>query len=254
MKDNRRAQMLLLDWGNTRLKWGELAEGDMRPGGAVAHEDNVRAALGEISVSPDAVWIGSVGGASLDKALRQAIVERWPEASVHFARTEARAHGVVCAYDDPSAMGVDRWLAMIAARSLVDGAFTVLDAGSAVTLDAVDTDGQHLGGLIVPGAGMARRLLRERTGRVRVSGESQRTWWADNTRDAVDSGVRLAAVALAERFHEQTARRLRREPTMVLTGGDAPAMMDLLSVPCDHVPELVLQGLAIVADAMVPAR
>lgn len=239
---------LLLDWGNTRLKWGEAHEGGVRPGGAAAHENDPRTVLEEIQASPDEIWVASVANESMERALRDACVMRWPQAALHFARTRAHAHGITCAYPDPATLGVDRWLAMIAARHMVDGPVTVMDAGSAVTLDAVDADGIHLGGLILPGAGMARRLLRERTGRVSVDdAQAGSAWWADNSRDAVNSGARLAAVALAERFHEKTAARLGRDATLVLTGGDAAAIMALLSVPCDHAPALVLQGLAVVA-------
>lgn len=245
--------MLLLDWGNTRLKWAGVKEGQVAPGGAVAHENRPQQALAEIRATPEAVWVASVANEAIERALREACAERWPEAPVHFARTRPHGNRVTCAYRDPAALGVDRWLAMVAARRLVDGPLTVMDAGSAVTLDAVDDDGTHFGGLILPGVGLARRLLREHTGRVNAGDGTQPAWWADNTADAVANGARLAAVALAERFHRRTAERAGAEATLVLTGGDAPAMMQLLAVPCDHEPALVLQGLAVVAESGVPA-
>lgn len=242
---------LLLDLGNTRLKWALSDEGGLSAGGSVPHDGDPVLAVDALAreVEPPAqVWIASVADEGTEGRLADAVTALWPGARCHFPRTTRAALGVTCAYPEPDRMGVDRWLALLGGRRLVEGAFCVLDAGSAVTLDAVDAGGAHLGGLILPGLGMARRWLSEHTGRVRVSGESRRTWWADNTRDAVDGGAFWAVISLAESFCRRTAERLAETPQLLLTGGDAPAIMDAMSITGHYEPDLVLRGLALIAE------
>jgi len=242
---------LLLDLGNTRLKWALSEEGALGAGGSVPHDGDPAGALKRLAgelVTPMSVWLASVADADTESRLAEAAAELWPGAACHFPRTTREAHGVICAYPEPERMGVDRWLALLGARLHMRASFCVMDAGSAVTLDAVDAQGRHLGGLILPGLGMARRWMSEHTGRVRVNGRSRKTWWADNTRDAVDGGSFWAAVTLAEAFHRRTSERLGETPALLLTGGDAPAIMDAMSIKGHHEPDLVLRGLALVAD------
>ncbi len=145
-------------------------------------------------------------------------------------------------------MGVDRWLALLAAREITREPVCVVDAGSAVTLDALDELGRHLGGLILPGMAMARRMIHERTARVRVDEAFTPAWWADNTSDALNNGTHWAIVSLIERFVAESGRRLAADCRLLLTGGDAPAIMDSLSLHGQYEPHLVLQGLGLVAE------
>lgn len=238
---------LLLDIGNTRIKWGALDGGALAATGELRGESPFEALARELE-TPAAIWVASVRDDAFEAGLAAAIKACWPETPVHWPRTRAEGYGVACAYPEPETMGVDRWLALLAARRITGEPVCVVDAGSAVTLDALDPLGRHLGGLILPGLGMARRLMHERTARVRVAEDYRPRWWTDNTSDALNSGTHWAVVCLLERFRAETEQRLAARCGLVLTGGDAPAIMASLAEPGRHEPHLVLKGLAVMAE------
>lgn len=238
---------ILLDAGNTRIKWAVLDDGRLAETGELKGD----APFKELAVghdAPEAVWLASVRDDAFNAGLADSAESAWPEVPIHVARTRSEAHGVVCAYPEPAQMGVDRWLALLAARDMSRDPVCVVDAGSAVTLDALDELGRHLGGLIVPGMAMARQMMHERTARVRVEDSFRPAWWADNTSDALNCGTHLAIVSVIGRFVQATERRLAAACRLLLTGGDAPAIMASLDGRGRHEPDLVLKGLALVAE------
>ncbi len=244
---------LLLDLGNTRLKWA-LQE---RPGatwaahGAVAWDEDVAGALA-------AQWAGrslprSVYAASvLDPQREQAVAASVSAAgggAVQWVRTPAQACGVRNAYPEPERLGVDRFLAMVAARADGLGACVLVGVGTALTLDAMDAEGRHLGGLIAPGAPLMQQALVHGTARLRVERAGAVGERADNTADAVHSGCWLAVVALVERFVATLARELGVTPAVRLGGGDAEQLAALLGQPAQCVHDSVLRGLSVWAQA-----
>lgn len=238
---------LLLDAGNTRIKWAALDEGRLADTGELRGDapfGELAAAVGE----PEAIWLASVRDDAFNAGLTDSVAAAWPGVPLHAAATRAREHGVTCAYEDPGQMGVDRWLALLAARQITAEPVCVVDAGSAVTLDAMDELGRHLGGLIMPGMAMARQMIHDRTARVRVAESFRHSWWADNTSDALNNGAYWAIVSLVQRFLRETDRRLGTECHLLLTGGDAAAIMEAIDGRAWHEPQLVLQGLALVAE------
>lgn len=238
---------LLLDAGNTRIKWGALDEGVLQATGELRGPEAFRSLASDLA-GPEAIWVASVRDDAFNSALEDTLQQQWPGADVHWPVTTAQAHGVQCAYPEPATMGVDRWLALLGARQMTQDPVCVVDAGSAVTLDALDPLGRHLGGLILPGMAMARSMMHERTARVRTNDGFQPRWWTDNTSDAVNCGAYWAIVCLVERFRSQTEERLAAECELVLTGGDAAAIMESLARPASHDPHLVLKGLALMAE------
>lgn len=238
---------ILLDAGNSRIKWAVLEAGRLTETGEL-QGDAPFEALAERGEAPEEVWLASVRDDAFNAGLSDSVARAWPEVPLKVARTRSESHGVVCAYPEPAQMGVDRWLALLAARDIGPEPTCVVDAGSAVTLDALDELGRHLGGLILPGMSMARRMIHERTARVRVEESFRPGWWADNTSDALNSGTHWAIVSLIDRFVQATERRLSADCRLLLTGGDAPAIMGSLNGRGRHEPHLVLQGLALVAE------
>lgn len=236
---------LLIDLGNSRLKWALADQGALHVGPAVAHTET-----GFGNLEP--IWQAAAGAErallsstalSLTDALRQAIRERLGCPSEVFSSPK-EALGVRSAYDQPGTLGSDRFLAMAAARTHCAGAFLLCDAGTAVTLDLVDEGGQHLGGLIVPGPLLMRQALHRGTDGVRAGDAARLRDFARNTDDAVWSGACLAAVALIEHSHRKALLGIGDEVELLLSGGTMAALVQHLAIPHRTLPDLVLQGLA----------
>jgi type III pantothenate kinase len=164
-------------------------------------------------------------------------------------RTPASACGVQNAYAEPGRLGVDRFLAMVAAHTAGAGPCVLAGIGTALTLDALTADGLHLGGLIAPGPQLMQQALLGATVRVRPERPGVVLDVADNTADAVASGCWQSAAALIERFTARISPQLGGAPRLLLDGGDAPAIMPLLGVSAQLATDSVLRGLAAWAAA-----
>jgi len=242
---------LLLDLGNTRLKWA-MQEGDDRlASGAVAWGDGMIATLQAAwQTRPD---VRRVLGASVVAASREAdvgalIVETFG-VTPEWLQTPAEACGVRNAYPEPARLGIDRFLGLVAAQSAGCSPCVRVGVGTALTLDALAADGRHLGGLIAPGPQLMQQSLLDATARIRSAQAGKLLELADNTADAVVSGCWQAAAALIERFTRRMAAPLGRSPRLLLDGGDAEALLPLLDVPAESFGDSVLHGLQIWADA-----
>lgn len=243
---------LLLDIGNSRLKWGVydgvaiLETGDIPRRDVAARGLSVLTA--RLPLDVDAVWASNVAGAGFAARLK-AIIQVHCGQDVHFARVEKHAYGLTNSYAQPRRMGVDRWVAMVGAWTEAQTACLVVDAGTAVTIDAVDADGQHLGGQILPGVTLMAKALHAATSDIplvdahRDSEAGREHMFGDSTAAAVRLGSANAVVGAVER----AARSMRGQdaaPRIVLTGGDASRILRLLDEPAQHRPHLVLAGLA----------
>ena len=240
---------LLLDLGNTRLKW-TLAEGARLHGTVMAlpwDTPDFAARLCTLlaAVPPvDAVWLAAVAAPE-----REALVRELLGVDVRGARADAEVCGVRLAYREPARMGIDRVLGLVAARAAGHAPCVLAGIGTALTLDALAADGRHLGGLIVAAPQLMQRALRDAAGRVQsASDEGRVCWFADNTEDALAAGAWLAAAALVDRFHEQAAHRLGVAPVLLLSGGAAPRLRALLRTAAQPLPDAVLRGLALYAE------
>lgn len=163
-----------------------------------------------------------------------------------FAQSTRSAAGVRNGYASPERLGVDRWLAILAAYDSLRGAVCVLDFGSAMTADFVDAGGGHRGGIIAPGLAMMQRSLQAGTDRVRFDRIEATARLAPgiDTASAVGGGVLAAVSGFAERAR-RVAQAIAPETGMVLTGGDAGTVAPLLGFPASLRPALVLDGLAL---------
>ena len=156
---------LLVDVGNTRIKWATLEHGRLVNRGSAVHRDAVDAALAAFGAAlppQPRVIAANVAGEAIANGLAALVAAR-PGASLELVATSAERFGVRCAYSDPSRLGVDRWVAVLAAHHAARAAACVINAGTAVTFDAVDAGGAHLGGLIMPGAGLFAAALDRNT-------------------------------------------------------------------------------------------
>lgn len=239
---------LLIDAGNSRLKWAWW-DGEMLQGvSAVANAGTDFSALWKNGQKADSVWIASVTSAAANAALAATVRNRFGVDPV-FAVTRAQACGVRIAYAQPENLGVDRFLGLIAAHAQTPGTVVIAGCGTALTLDALAGDGVHLGGLIAAGPQLAQDALRGGTARLAAVPAGRVVEIADNSADAIESGTWLSAAALIGRFLAQAARRMGGVPALILTGGGAARLSPWVDAPHRIDAELVLLGLARLADA-----
>ena len=158
--------MLVVDIGNTRIKWACVSERGLVDPGEAVHGRVPGAALESLAEAAparlDRVVAVNVAGEVFVSTFTEFVQRRW-NLDPEFVTTEHEGHGVRCAYADPSRMGSDRWVALIAGFRLAGGAACVIDAGTAVTLDVVDASGRHLGGLILAGPRVIATALDRQT-------------------------------------------------------------------------------------------
>lgn len=247
--------ILLVDIGNSRVKWATLADGVVGSQRAAEFadwsvDDWHRELFADLRVTR--VVAATVAGEASASMLRKA-AQRTPGRTVSFVASSREAVGVRNAYPDPALLGVDRWLVVIAGHHLTRAACCIVDVGTAATIDAVTGSGEHLGGFIVPGPHlMASSLLRgtsDLMARTSASGADDPLLFATNTRDAIERGCRVALAALADRAAQDLARRTGSTPVLLFTGGAAGLVVPHVRTHARVVPDLVLQGLAILAGA-----
>lgn len=247
---------LLLDVGNTRIKWGVFDDGEFRRTGHIAQarirEKGLQVLTTRFPRRVDEVFVSNVAGTSFATRL-SGVVSAHCDCAVRFARSERSGWGVTNGYTQPRRMGVDRWVAMVGAWAEVQAACLVVDAGTAMTIDAIDDDGRHLGGQIIAGvATMANALTAAASDIPSVKpapgrGDANLDMFARNTAAAVREGAQNAVAGAVER----AIRILQAnacEPVVVLTGGDASRILNALCESPLHRPHLVLQGLAHMLD------
>jgi len=248
---------ILVDIGNTRIKWAEVEDGRLSNVGNAVHRDARDRALESFAAAlPTRVTraiVANVAGESIGRELTE-VLRTHSGVTPEFVAVRAEQFGVRCAYSDPSRLGVDRWIAVLAAHHLAPGAACVIDAGTAVTFDAVDAHGQHLGGLILPGTRLLASSLDRSTDAIGATeAPGARPTGLDllgkNTDAAVGNGAMLALTGALERAIAAVEGSLAERPKVYLTGGDADALLGWLESDVDLRRDLVLEGLALFSDA-----
>ncbi|MBA1275646.1 type III pantothenate kinase [Stutzerimonas azotifigens] len=155
--------------------------------------------------------------------------------------------GVTNGYLEPERLGLDRWLAMVAAFSLRRRACLVFDLGTAITVDLIAIDGRHLGGFITPGIPLMRDQLFGHTRRIRYEGPAESVLSdvspGRSTAQAVEAGCLLMVRSYIGAQLDEASARLGNAFDVYATGGDAALVSDLPGVTC--IPDLVFRGLAI---------
>jgi len=151
------------------------------------------------------------------------------------------------AYQTPESLGVDRWLAAIAAWYSTRQAVIVIDAGTAVTVDAVTRAGVFIGGVIMPGLLLGSQSLVRGTAALQVTtgdtGEFPKT-----TSAAIHRGVMLAVIGGIQAAATTAQSELGGVCRYVICGGDSELLQPYLSPEPERIPDLVLQGLLRVAS------
>jgi type III pantothenate kinase len=253
-------QLMLVDAGNARLKWAQRDGQVIGKVDFANYRDNPEKAVAELcglAADVEAIAVSNVAGRNFADLLRRSLEPKY-DGLLWFARSTAMAGGVRNAYSTPANLGVDRWAAIVGAygRQQMLGGFAplcVVDAGTAVTIDAVEPDGTHLGGLILPGLALQRAALLESTADISEKAAAQRdpdaalSVFATDTASAIARSGAVACAATIDRCVRQLSSG-SRQPVLMLTGGDANAVAPWLATAFEICPNLVLEGLAVLFE------
>jgi type III pantothenate kinase len=238
---------LLVDMGNTRLKWAVMLNSRLTPGRAL---DNSRLNRHELVEAwkalpiPRRLAIACVSANFLLELVLAVAAELWSNLEIIRVKSQAQAFGVCNAYRQPEKLGVDRWLAIVAATHYYRLPACIADCGTAITVDMVDIKGHHQGGMISPGLTLMRKSLAEGTEALQLSETDYMFGLANATEAAIYSGTLSAAVGLIEHV-------LAKQPDsvqLILTGGDAALISQHLKSKPVIDADLVLRGLAIAVE------
>jgi type III pantothenate kinase len=245
--------VVVVDIGNTRIKWARVA--GLRPGAAHAavhahwSEADYRRRL--ISSGVSGLVVASVAGMGTERELKRAA--RRAGVAIWFVTVPRQAAGVTVGYREPWRLGVDRFAAMVGAHHLFKGVpLLVAGIGTALTLDLLGARGRHFGGAIIPAPQLMISTLLQRTSGIRrraQGGRSTPGLFARATRDAIGQGACYAAAATIDRAVDEAAQLVTTRPLVVMTGGEGPLVRPLIRSHCVGVADLTLRGLAVLAAA-----
>lgn len=277
---------LLIDVGNTRVKWSwfdhsESAAGQpkAKASGAVTHREaslsTVQSTLQgawealPVSESAIAVWVASVGNQVLTEVIDRICGQLWSTES-QLITSAPRWGELTNGYELPEQLGVDRWMAVIAAyHRYRDNNVLIVDAGTSVTIDAIMAGGQHIGGAIFPGYLLQQQSLQQDTANLATLSETEipdtdvdteycptcaspDMPFATNTKAAIEAGIDGAVVGAIEYFIRRMeavlASRRNFSIKILITGGDAKRIMAKSSEAFEHTPELVIEGMLLIAQ------
>lgn len=238
--------ILALDAGNSRVKWGLWEDrGFIAQGSVAIAEADALFDILHVHDRPQAVIGSNVAGPAAAQALAAAL-QAW-QIDVRWIESRPAQCGVTSHYLNPNTLGTDRWAALIGAHRRGLGACIVVDAGTAVTVDALTADGAFLGGLILPGVELMARALADGTAGLPLEAGRFEPF-PRSTMNAIRSGAMQAITGAIERLAATLQERAQASAQVVVAGGAGPLIVPLLSVPPVQAPALVLEGLVAIAQ------
>lgn len=235
---------LLIDIGNTRIKWAVAEDNTLILAEPLLHQGamfrvSLLKAWWLLPATPTQILISCVSKAAVLDQVVECIHELWPSIDVVIPKAQASNLGVHNAYQEPEKLGIDRWLSLLAVRQLNLGAACVIDCGTAITVDFMDAQGRHLGGLISPGLTLMKQVLANNTEQLPMVDACFSLGLANHTAAAIDSGVLYAAAGLIEKVLGMQPEAFK----VYLTGGDAALVSTALALAIEVHEDLVLRGL-----------
>lgn len=239
---------LLVDIGNTRVKWAILESGRL------SDSENFTRSKTGIKASLNSNWkklenikeifVSNVAGETIKKQLEDWTKKQW-DISPKFINSEQKKFGVTNAYDQPEQLGVDRWLTLIAARQHARMATCIIDCGTAITIDIITKNGLHQGGLILPGLEMIREELTKKINPEAPLAEiSEFRSLATNTYSAIQAGTLYTISASLNQIIDDLRKEYTDKIRFIITGGTAETLLPLLPETTLYYPDIVLKGLA----------
>jgi type III pantothenate kinase len=247
--------MLLIDAGNTRVKWA-LAKAGAELGAWITHGAATHADMPQLELAwceaaathgVSRILIANVAGNALRVQLEYVLQRCLPDVPLEWFASLPSLAGVTNSYRNPAQLGCDRFAAAIAGHALAPGrSAIVVNCGTATTIDAITGDGVFLGGMILPGLGLMASSLARNTAQLPQIAQDGKLpeGFADNTDDAILSGILAAQSGAIE--HACAAHQAEE---CIISGGAAPYIAPMLKVPYRIVENIVLIGLHAAASA-----
>lgn len=241
---------LLVDIGNTRLKWGVSINGRIVSGAPLSNTEVSRQSLSDAwkeCSPPRHIALACVSSEIIAGLVYSVALELWPETKIIRVKSQAHSFGVTNAYLKPEKLGVDRWLSLVAVRHHYPLPACIVDFGTAITIDLIDEQGRHQGGMICPGLTLMKKSLSAGTEALTFNESRYQLGPANATDAAINSGVLTAVIGLVEHVFAERPKT----STLISTGGDADLVSEHLVYKSIVDPDLVLRGLAIVLTGSV---
>lgn len=241
MKCSSPFDALLIDCGNSRIGWSLYGGEAITPPNSSRHGGTLPQDItAQWSQQPARqVLVANVAGGGLQQQLDRWFESHW-NITPTFLQAQRQAHGVTNGYRDAETLGIDRWLALIGARTVTSQPLCVVDCGTAVTIDVMDAGGVHQGGIIAPGFGMMLASLKQGTAIAGITHyEHSGQLLGNSTAGCIYSGAVNTIAAIIDRV-------MRANPgqALLLTGGDAQRVSPLLEHQFDVIPDLLFRGMA----------
>lgn len=244
---------LLIDSGNSRLKWAYCQDGRLSGYGAAARDGGVPAeaqTAWRAGPRPTRIIVANVAGREFAQQLDRWVRWQW-QLAAEYIRVIPHEGGIQLVYSEPERIGVDRWLALLAARRCAEGTVAVIDAGTALTLDVVSREGRHQGGIIIPGIQLMAEALWRKSAGIQAGIQNAKIAVDDgvlgaDTRSCIEKGALYAVVGAIEHTLARLSVTMGTRLSVIICGGNAVQVMAELQVECQHVPDLVLRGMQII--------
>ena len=247
--------ILTVDIGNSRIKSASWLSDKIVDRGAVTYAknnpwesiDELFSTLNAVSEEPPSrVLVVCVAEDEVSQALHEWVKQHW-RLDVEYLKTRKRYKNIINAYEDPQQHGADRWAGVVAGHlSFPDYSVCVIGAGTAITFDLIDKNGQHLGGYILPSYATMRTALMADTAKVEsiFSMQFHKHSIPDNTNDAVNQGLHKFIQAGIREICQSARDKMEDPMKIIITGGFAKTILDYPEMPVmHHEPDLVMQGL-----------
>jgi len=246
------AEVLVIDIGNSRVKWALASAAGLSSVDAASHQGAGLSAAARsrfLALNPPrAVIAASVARSAVTETLESLVRARWG-LPIRYLSVLRQGHGIVCGYHQPRQLGVDRWVALVGARDQVAGAVGVVDVGTAITLDFLDANGLHLGGVILPGLELMRRSLSTGTEQLQLVRTGAPEVFAKDTGDAIYAGTTLAVAGAIDAVREHMQTVAHTQASWLLTGGAVAEIQPFLKAEYRYLPNLVLEGMRCLAGS-----
>jgi type III pantothenate kinase len=243
--------LLTVDSGNTNIRWGLHDGSGWLKRGAVAQSNKALLEQDWKDIrEPSCIIVSNVASMQAKSDLSE-LLSRW-KAEPQWVSATAYQCGVRNYYQDPAQLGSDRWAALLAAWQMQRQGCLVVDAGTAITIDALSDTGEFLGGIIIPGIDLMQKALVGNTAFLKSEAGKFRDY-PDSTADAIHSGALHAIAGAVERMTALLTLTLGRVPDCILSGGGAQQLHPQLHGNATVVDNLVLEGLVVIAQENLEA-